>query len=597
VLSGRLYRAALLPIPLALAIAAFSLGSRPQPLRSSLAPDAFSGARAFTEMNTLALQYPDRRPGSPGDQALAAHIARDLQGLGGTAGGGFQVRTQSLSAQTIDGRRTLETVVAERPGATNASPIAIVAHRDAAGAGARAELSATAALLGLAQVFATRETKRSILLVSTSGGSGGDGGAADFAASRGGSLDAAIVLGDLAAAHVREPVVVPYSDGLGSAPPLLQRTVDDAIARETGTQPAAPSLAGQLAHLAFPYSVGEQGPLQQHGAPALLIQASGERGAAASEAVSEERLEALGRATLSSVDALDGAQDLEGASQSALLVQRKTFPEWALRLLVVALLAAPLVTAVDALARVRRRGMAAARWTLWTLACAGPFAICALFLRALGASGVLPVAAAVPFPPAGLALDATSVAGVAAAASTLTLGWLLWPALVRRAGLRVAPDSEATGVIVLLTLLCAAVVVWAVNPFAALLIVPAAHAWLLLAAPDLRPRRGAALALVAVGLLPLLALIGFYADTLGLGLGKLLWSGTLLFAGGHIGIAGSLVWAVVLGCAAAMAMVALREPPGPREPDLDEEIRVTIRGPLGYAGPGSLGGTESALRR
>jgi hypothetical protein len=24
---------------------------------------------------------------------------------------------------------------------------------------------------------------------------------------------------------------------------------------------------------------------------------------------------------------------------------------------------------------------------------------------------------------------------------------------------------------------------------------------------------------------------------------------------------------------------------------------VTIRGPLGYAGPGSLGGTESALRR
>jgi hypothetical protein len=597
VLSGRLYRAALLPIPLALAVAAFSLGSRPQPLGSSLAPDAFSGTRAFAEMNTLAREYPSRRPGSEGDWALAAHIARDLRGLGGTAGGGFQVRARSITAQTIDGRRTLETVIAERPGSTNALPIAIVAHRDAAGSGARAELSGTAALLELAQVFATRETKRSIVLVSTSGGSGGDGGAVDFAAQRRGSLDAAIVLGDLAAKRAREPVVVPYSDGLGSAPLLLQRTVNDAIARETGAQPAEPSLIGQLAHLAFPYSVGEQGSLQQHGVPAVLIQASGERGPAASAAVSQERLEALGRAALNAVDALDAAQNLEGTTQSSLLVQRKTFPEWALRLLVLALLAAPILTVVDALARVRRHGMAAARWTLWTLACAVPFVACALFLRFLGASGVLPVAPAVPLPPAGLAFDATSGAGVAAGASTLALGWLLWPALVRRAGLRVAPDSEAAGVIVLLTLLCAAVVVWAVNPFAAALMVPAAHAWLLLASPELRPRRGAALALVALGLLPLLVVIAFYCDALGLGLGKLLWSGALLFAGGHIGIAGSLVWAVVLGCAAAMTMVALREPPGLREVGVEEEVEITIRGPLGYAGPGSLGGTESALRR
>jgi hypothetical protein len=28
-----------------------------------------------------------------------------------------------------------------------------------------------------------------------------------------------------------------------------------------------------------------------------------------------------------------------------------------------------------------------------------------------------------------------------------------------------------------------------------------------------------------------------------------------------------------------------------------ERVEVTIRGPLSYAGPGSLGGTESALRR
>jgi hypothetical protein len=29
----------------------------------------------------------------------------------------------------------------------------------------------------------------------------------------------------------------------------------------------------------------------------------------------------------------------------------------------------------------------------------------------------------------------------------------------------------------------------------------------------------------------------------------------------------------------------------------DAEAHVTVRGPTSYAGPGSLGGTESALRR
>src|SRR5205807_4970562 len=130
VLSGRLYRAALLPIPFALAIAALSFASRPQPLTSSLAPDAFEGARAFAEMNTLAREYPRRRPGSRGDRLLAAHVARDLEGLGGTAGGGFTVRTRSFSAQTIDGRRALTAVIAERPGATGATPIPNLAHRD-----------------------------------------------------------------------------------------------------------------------------------------------------------------------------------------------------------------------------------------------------------------------------------------------------------------------------------------------------------------------------------------------------------------------------------------------------------------------------------
>jgi hypothetical protein len=596
VLSGRLYRAALLPIPLALAIAAFSLASRPKPLGSSLAPDAFQGARAFSEMNTLAGEYPQRRPGSVGDRLLAERVARDLEGLGGTAGGGFVVHTRSFSAQTIDGPRTLTTVIAQRPGATNAAPIAIVAHRDAAGSPARAELSGTAALLELARVFAARETQRTIVLVSTSGGSGADAGAADFASHAKGSLDAAIVLGDVAAAHAREPVVIPYSDGVGSAPLELQRTVSDAIAREGARQPAAPSVFGQLAHLAFPFTVGEQGPLNQAGLAAVLIQASGERGPTAGEGVSEERLEALGRAALSSVDALDRAPDL-GGPQTSVLVQRKAFPSWALRLLVAALLFAPLVLAVDGLARVRRRGLRAGRWTLWALACALPFLLCALFARLLGASGILRVAPPAPLPPTGLELDTSAVSAIAAVALIGALAWLMWPMLLRRAGLVPRPDAEASGVCVLLVLSVLAVAVWIANPFAALFLAPAAHAWLLLASPELRPRRSAALALLALGLLPLAALIGFYAHQLGLSLGQAALTAVLLVAGGHVGIVGSLVWSALLGCAAGMALIALRPPPAPGADEFEEPLEITIRGPLGYAGPGSLGGTRSALRR
>ena len=597
VLSGRLYRAALLPIPFALAIAALSFASRPQPLTSSLAPDAFEGARAFAEMNTLAREYPHRRPGSRGDRLLAAHVARDLEGLGGTAGGGFTVRKRSFSAQTIDGQRTLRTVIALRPGATNAAPVAILAHRDAAGPSARAELSGTAALLELARVFAARETQRTIVLVSTSGGSGGDAGAAEFAAHEGASFDAAIVLGDVAAARTREPLVVPYSDGLGSAPLSLQRTVGDAIARETGPRPAAPSVLGQIAHLAFPFTVGEQGPLNEGGVPAVLIQASGERGPAASEAVSEERLEGLGRAALSAVDALDRARSIPRRAQTGLQLQHKTFPAWALRLLLAALLAAPLIVAIDGLARVRRRGLGAGRWTLWTLACGLPFLACALFARLLGASGVLGVAPATPLPPSGLHLGGAALSGVAAVALVLALAWLMWPMLVRRLGLTAAPHPEAAGVTTLLALLLVAVLAWAINPFAALLLLPAAHLWLLVVSPELRPRRAGALALIGLGLLPLAVVTAFYVRELGLGPGQLAWSAVLLLAGGHIGIAGSLLWSIVFGCAAGMTLVALRTPPSARAPEPDEGMEITIRGPLGYAGPGSLGGTESALRR
>ncbi len=73
--------------------------------------------------------------------------------------------------------------------------------------------------------------------------------------------------------------------------------------------------------------------------------------------------------------------------------------------------------------------------------------------------------------------------------------------------------------------------------------------------------------------------------------------GVLALAGGHAGPLGVLAWSVALACGVAAASVAARKRRRRHGPGDDDEPAVTIRGPAGYAGPGSLGGTESALRR
>jgi hypothetical protein len=609
-LNGRLYRVAFVPFVLALAVASFSLTARPLPLTSTLAPDAFEGTPALAELKSLAAEFPNRRPGSPGDEKLAAKIAQTLEGLGMAGHGGFQVRTHRFQAQTIDGERTLETVLAQRAGSSGsgATPIVILAHRDASGAGgspSEAELSGTAALIELARVFAARETQRTIVLVSTSGGSGGDAGALDFAKgdqSPPAPLDAAIVLGDVAGVSEHKPFVVPYSDGFGSAPELLQRTMAGAIVQNLGGNPGAPSTIGQLAHLAFPFATGEQGPLNASGLPAVLVQVSGEATPPAKEAVSQEKLEGFGRAALSAVDALDVAPDIEPTPQTGVVLGRQVLPEWALRLLLATLLMPPLLLLADGYARLRRRrgpsgDRAMLRGLAWTASCALPFLVAAVFAKALGWLGALPAAPATGAQASALPFQGPAVRAVLAVALVLVLGWLAWPWTVRRLGSNVRPDDDdATGLAVLAVLLAIGVVVWVLNPYAALLVLPALHLWLLLVSPRTRPARPAALALVLLALAPLALLIAFYARELGVGPGGIAWDAVLLLAGGQVGVAAVVLWSLALGCVAAATLLALA-PTDAADDRIDDGTPLRIRGPLSYAGPGSLGGTESALRR
>ena len=586
-LNGRLYRAAFVPFLAALAVAAFSLTPLPAPLGSTLAPEAFEGAPAMAELATLARRFPQRRPGSGADRRMAAYVAAQLRGLGGTAGGGFSVRSYGFEAQTIDGEHTLANVIAQRPGSTEATPILIVAHRDAAARSAQAELSATAALIELAHVFANRETKRTIVLASTSGGSGGDEGAAQLISELHGPFDAAVVLGDLAGVRTRTPVVVPFSEGPGLAPLLLQRTLASAIS--------------QLVHLVMPLTAGEQGVLQARGIPAVLVSASGERGPGARERVSAERLEGLGRAVLSAVDALDTARDVPATTQTGLVLSHQQLPGWALRLLVLTLMAPVLVAGADGLARLRRRGVRVAHLAGWSVSCAAPFFACALFAYVLGFLGVLggsPGAAAVL--PSAMPVGVSAVIALLTTALVFVLAWMGWASLVRALRWGTRPDPDAAGLATAMVALVLALLVWIGNPLQALLLLAPLHVFLVLSTPQLRPPHLlGSLALLALAATPFALVLLFYALALGAGPVSVAWGALLLLAGGHIGPVSALLWSIAFGCLAAAGLLALAADIAPEAPaaGAPREIRFMSRGPLTYAGPGSLGGTESALRR
>jgi hypothetical protein len=136
--------------------------------------------------------------------------------------------------------------------------------------------------------------------------------------------------------------------------------------------------------------------------------------------------------------------------------------------------------------------------------------------------------------------------------------------------------------------------VWVVNPYTAALLLPAAHLWLFAAAPGTRLRGWAGVVVVAAGLLPFAFAALYYSAALRLDPLDEVWMATLSVASGQLSFAVAVVAAALFACLVALLSVmrARHRVAANAEP---EPLRT--RGPATYAGPGSLGGTESALRR
>jgi hypothetical protein len=622
VLDMRVYRAACLPALLALFVVAFSLQSRPAPLRTRAIADAFDPARAYgseqrrDSLLELGTAFPRRRPGSAGDTALADRVGALFR----TAG--FAVSRSAAPQRTVDGGTELETVVGVRPGLSSRR-IVVLAHRDSLDAPGLADLSGTAALLELARIFRTRapaseqdaaepgkpqligrDLRKTLVLVSTSGGSGGNAGARAWARSQDAAgIDGVLALGDLASDKWQKPWVVPWSNGSRQPPLGWQRTVELGVRQEVGADPGGAHASSQWSRRALPLAVTEQGELGRAGLPAVLLQVSGERGPVPGARVSRERFTQFGRGALRSVLALDeaGRRGLGGdtAPQFAgepegVVTLRNVLPDWSVRLLVGCLLLPALLAALDSFFRARRRPLATGAWLAWTLAAGVAVPLAWIWLRVLGISGALPAPRA-PVDPADLHLSAGALAALVSVLFAVAAGVVILRPLTR-AGRAARGNAAAGGA----GAACGAIIcgvtlaTWLVNPYAAALLLPAAHLWLFLGVPQTRLHGRLAWVALAAGLLAPLLVLAYEARALRAGPLELARMWLVATAGGHVSPWAALALGALVGCFATLVRI-LRARRRIAAVTPVEPLRT--RGPAGYAGPGSLGGTESALRR
>ena len=593
-IEARVYRAAFIPALLALVLAMFSFQSRPAPLQQGLAADIlFDGNEAALLAERIATEQPDRRAGTPGDAATAELVAREF------ARSGFQPDQIERQRFTHAGER-LENVIARRAGASRRQ-IVIVAARDAGavpdGPGSASD---TAALLELARVFQGRPSRKALVLASVDGSTLGEVGTERLVSELGstGFVDAVLVMSSLGS-DAEEPSVQAWSNDARRASIGLQRTVSESIRQELDRAGGGAGALGQLARLAFPIGIGPQGPLLAEGYEAVRISGSGELpppGDGPVEEIDEDRLGALGRATLRTVTALDQGRRPAHGPESYVLAVSQVLPGWVISLFAGALLLPVLVASVDAFARARRRHQDVLPWLRFMGAWVAPFLAGLALAELLAATGATPPPPPAPVAPSEWPLDgpALGVLGGVVAGMALALLLARWLAAWPDARLK-RPDEPGAAVAVALTISLGSFALWMLNPYAGLLAVPAAHLWMLAVLVRPPPSRRARLLMVAGGLLAPLLVTVYYLFALSLDPLHAAWYLLGLVTGHSVGIATSLAGALLLAAACATVEITWRVP-GEEEPAPGEK-GPSVFGPGAYAGPGSLGGTSSALRR
>lgn len=568
-----------MPALLVVVLAMFSLGSRPAALPQGLAADVlFDGELAAQDARRVANAASDRRAGKAGNLATAALVSRTL------AGRGFRVERDGFRHA---GRR-LENVVGRRAGRTRRQ-VVVLAARDAAKVpdvpGSAAD---TAALLELSRVFQGRPSSKTLVLASVDGSALGEVGAERLAERLGDPelVDGVLVMSNLGAGKLRGSLIVPWSNDTTRAGIGLQRTVADSIREELAQPVGETGAAGQLSRLSVPLGIGSQGPFLERGFESVRISGSGELPPAGDGGVGEldeDRLGGLGRATLRTLTALDQSGRPEHGPRTYVTAVSQVMPGWVIALLAMALLLPALVAGVDAFARARRRRMPVTPWLRWLAVWVAPFVAAAVAAWLLALAGATPEPPAAPVAPAANPLDAAAVGVMLGVALVAALAFFGARWLVLRQDARLAtPEGAGPACVVVLATTVSAALLWLVNPFAALMTVPAAHLWMLAILTDQAPARRVRLAMVGAGLVPPLLVVLHHLLALHLDPLSGAWYLLLLVVGQSLGVAAVLIACVWLGALAA-TLAIIRARPDPEQP--------------AEAGPGLFGPSAAPLTR
>jgi hypothetical protein len=565
----RLYRATLFLIPIAILAAMFTLQSIPDGRGSSTAPDAFDGTSAAALARQLARQAPNPRPGGAGDDKLAQLVTQSFSQIPSA-----QVAEQNFGGSFNGDDVDLHNVIAVLPG-TSDRQIVLMAGRDAArGPGAGTAAASTATLLEIARQFGGSTHTKTLVFVSTDGTDIGAQGARRFAGDYS-DIDQVETIVDIsqpAFDRPHQPMIVPWSSGPQSTSIELTRTAGVALADETDFKAADEGAFSELSRLAIPANLGEQAPLVEQGFDAVRFSSAGERPLPPSlddvAHVSADTIGPFGRAILATTLALDASPaPLEHGPDAYIGLAGNLLPGWAVAMISLSLIMPLLLVALAANIRAARRPdrlVLAGGWVLWHSL---PFVGATFLFWLFGLVGLFPQPA-FPYDPGRYTPGLGAEIVLCLVLAGLVAGLVAIRA-VRPPPERMAPAAAPA---------CAAVIaigglaVWFANPYLALLLAPALHAWLLLTAESTAVGSLLAAVITLVGLVPLFVAISGLTHRFGVGW-EVFWQLLMLLGDGQISFVLAMLGCLLAGSAlASLALARSRIVQPPPE--------IKVRGPI-----------------
>jgi len=509
----KVYRAAWVVTLILVVFSLFTLG-RPDTPKLSVDPVSFDGEQATADLRTIVTDYPQRVAGTDPDNRMALWVVQQFKQAG------LETHIDGFAA-TINGKDVaLQNIWALSRG-DSAGTILVIANRDTAPMatqGANDNASGVAALLELARSFTVTAHDHSIIFVCTSGDAYGALGARRFAEDH--EIDDLYGVIALREVATRDPVGLGldgWSPAPMVAPPWLWLLAPPAARVNANMEALLPTVPAQVLRLAVPTSSGSQGPFVARGVPGITVSAAGDVAPPQSDTLdntSPETLTKVGSTVQAMIMAIDDTTSPGARSGGTIFLTRsRTLPGGSLALILAAFLLPLAVVTVDLFAHCRRARIKLRPAMVRAGLHLAPWLVVLALVYLANLLGQLPHSPGAVIPPESRMVANPRYLRVVILVALLVLAYGYAVAVARRLERRVATDPRATIFIVHGFLVLVAILALLINPYAVLLVLPAAIVW-----PLAKPGGWARSILPAyAGLIMIPVVLIYYATLLGIG--------------------------------------------------------------------------------